>query len=98
MLDLFKMHKICVYIQNGTEYEKLKRFNEIVDKNWADGSEFLCYSPWEKYGTVCVYYHQGGLNFSPIEDVNRVTCVTLDEFIFDHDAEITEEEMLSILE
>lgn len=95
MLDLFKMHKICVSIQNGTEYEKLKRFNEIVNKNWADGSEFLYYSPWERYGTVYVYYHSDGLKFSRKEEEESVT---LDEFLFDHDSEITEEEMLSILE
>ena len=95
MLDLFKMHKICVSIQNGVEYEKLERFNEIVNMNWADGSEFVHYTPWDRYGTVYVYYHCGGLKFSRMEKENYVT---LDEFLFDHDSVITEEEMLSILE
>lgn len=95
MLNLFKMHKICVSIQRGTEYEKLKRFSEIVNINWSDGSEFLYYSPWEKYGTVYVYYHWNGLKFSSIK---KAESVTLDEFLFDHDAEIAEDEILSILE
>lgn len=96
MLNLFKMHKICVSIQKGVEYEKLKRFGEIVNKNWAHGSEFVHYTPWEKYGTVYVYYHRMGLKFSRIMEVEE--SVTLDEFLFDHDSVITEEEMLSILE
>lgn len=95
MLNLFKMHKICVSIQKGVEYKKLKRFVEIVNMNWADGSEFVYYTPWEKYGTVCVYYNREGLKFSQNESKDSVT---LDEFLFDHDSEITEEEMLSILE
>jgi len=67
MLNLFKMHKICVYIQNGTEYEKLRRFGEIVNTDWDNGCDFVHYTPWETYGPVYVYYYWNGLKFSSIK-------------------------------
>lgn len=97
MLEDFLNHRILIRVYQPTE-KQLLRLEELTGKTWCDGVKLSHHNPWEDGSKVLLHccedglrwcYSQRGYDFVELEDFLEVCS---------NNSEITEEEMLSILE
>lgn len=97
MLEDFLNHRILIRVYQPTE-EQLLQLEELTGKTWCDGVKLCHHNPWGDGSKVFLHCDLGGFTWS--YNTQIYSFVELEDFLKDYsnNFEITEDEMLSVLE